>query len=379
MILNANIKSGENTFSELPDSLKKNGFKTPCILVDENLYKNSSYVTKVIDSIVPKKRLVFYNYPFEPSYQMLDNMMDELNKKNILNNVDVLLGIGGGSAMDTAKGLAILSNNPGPSINYKGFPEDINKPLPVIAVPSTTGTGSEVVFNASFIDENSKVKMGINYYKNYPILSILDPLVPSTAPMGVLQSSGCDALVHALESFMSKETNAQVRFFSKRAYKLIMLNMPLIIKGKGDLQNWHNMQWGAVYAMLALSNSTSGPTGALSYYFGTHFKVNHGVAGGVFIGKICQYNHDNGYHDLSELYEGIDQNTLTKKEKSALVVEEIETLLKLANIPENISDLGVKEADLDGFNEFSIQVKGAFDFNPVSIEPQRVAELFINI
>ena len=334
---------------------------------------------KLINSIVPKERLIFYDYPFEPSYQMLDNMMLELNRKDILNNVDVWIGVGGGSAMDTAKGLAILSNNPGSSINYKGFPTDIIKPLPVIAVPSTTGTGSEVVFNASFIDEESKVKMGINYKYNYPVLAVLDPLVPSTAPITVLASSGCDALVHALESFMSKETNKQVQYFSSIAYSLVMSNMIPILEGDGDLQNWQNMQWAAVYAMFALSNSTSGPSGALSYYLGTHFKVNHGVAGGSFIGKVCKYNHENGYYELSELYEGGDKNTLNNKEKSAMVVKEINNLLEQANIPKNLGGFGVKETDLYGFNEFAKQAKGSLDFNPVKIDPASVAELFVTI
>ncbi len=379
MILNTNIKSGENTFSKLPSLIKDSGFKNPFIIIDKNLYDNSLYVKKVIDTVCPGKKLMFYDYQFEPSYQMLDKMMERIKSRNIINKVDVIIGIGGGSAMDTSKGLAVLFTNDGPSINFKGFPENINKPLPVIAVPSTTGTGSEVVFNASFIDEDSKVKMGINHKNNYPVLAILDPLIPSTAPINVFASSGCDALVHALESFMSIETNEQVQFFSKRAYNLIMSNMPLILKGDSDLQNWQNMQWAAVYAMFALSNSTSGPSGALSYYLGSHFRVNHGVAGGVFIGKICKYNHLNGYHDLSKFYEGQDQNKIDKEKKSSLVVEQIEQLLDMANMPHNFSEFGVKKEDLEGFNEFSVQVKASFDLNPVEINPRQVSDLFIKI
>lgn len=379
MILNANIKAGKNTFSKLPELLNELGYENPIILVDKNLYGNSEYVSKNIHNIVKEEMLLFYDSPFEPSYQMLDNFMIKIKKKNILKKADVWVGIGGGSTLDTAKGFAILSKNPGASINYKGFPTKINQPLPVIAIPSTTGTGSEVVFNASFIDEESKVKMGINYKYNYPVLAVLDPLIPSTAPLSVLASSGCDALVHALEGFMSTKTNEQVRFFSKRAFKYIMENMMPILNGNGNLQNWHNMQWAAVYAMFALSNSSSGPTGALSYYLGTNFKVNHGIAGGVFIGKVCKYNHENGYYDLSELYEGVDKNALDKQERSTLIVQEIENLLELTNIPKNLDDFGVKTKDLAGFNEFAVQAKTAFDFNPVEIASDRVAELFVSI
>ena len=88
--------------------------------------------------------------------------------------------------MDTAKGIAVLSTNSGKSLKYRGFPENIKSPLPVICVPSTTGTGSEVVYNASFIDEISRVKMGINVKSNFPKLAILDPKVVSASPKSVL-------------------------------------------------------------------------------------------------------------------------------------------------------------------------------------------------
>jgi alcohol dehydrogenase len=379
MIINTNIKSGENSFSKLSIFLKELDFKTPLVLVDKNLYENSNYVKKTINEIIPKNLLFFYDYSFEPSYQMLDKMMNKIKVNDDFKEIDVIVGIGGGSAMDTAKGIAVLLKNSGAAINYKGFPEGINKPLPVICIPSTTGTGSEVVYNASFIDEESKIKMGINYIGNYPKLAILDPLVPSTAPMSVLASSGCDALVHSLESFMSIKSNEQVRFFSKQAYNLIISNMIPLLKGHGDLSHWQNMQWAAVYAMFALSNSTSGPTGALSYYLGANFKVNHGIAGGVFIGNICRYNHDNKYFDLSQLYEGPDKDILDEKSKSSLIIKQIDSLLNLAKIPKDFGGFGVNKINIQGFNDFASQVKVAMDFNPVHIDSSRISELFIKI
>jgi len=377
MIINANIESGINKFSELPKIIKKLGYNSPCVLVDRNLYNGSDFVSKVINNSIPDSGIIFYDHPFEPSYQMLDSMMKKINANKILEKIDVLIGIGGGSTMDTAKGLAILCNNPGPSIQYKGFPTELAKPLPVIAVPSTTGTGSEVVFNASFIDEKTKIKMGINYDKNYPVMAILDPLIPSSAPINILASSGCDALVHSLESFMSINGNPQASFFSKRAYSLIMKYMPLLLNGENDLDNWLQMQWAAVYAMFALSNSTPGPAGVLSYYLGTHFKVNHGVAGGAFIGKVCKYNHENGYYNLSMLYQNDNNNQLNEKEKSGLVIKEIQDLLKMANIPKNLNEFGVDESSYGGFNKFAAEAMAAFNFNPIKIDPDRVADLFL--
>ena len=128
--------------------------------------------------------------------------------------------------------------------------------------------------------------MGINVKSNFPKLAILDPKVVSASPKSVLASSACDALVHTLESFVSKKSNKISRYLSIKAFNLITKNANIVLKNQGNLENWNNLQWGAVYAMWALSNSTSGPTGALSYYLGSNFKISHGIAGGVFIGKI---------------------------------------------------------------------------------------------
>ena len=131
--------------------------------------------------------------------------------------------------------------------------------------------------------------------------------------------------------------------------------------------------------MFALSNSTSGPTGALSYYLGTNFKVNHGVAGGVFIGEVVKYNHENGYYGLSKLYSQNDKHLLTDQEKSANIIKQIYEILNLANIPEGLGSFGVSSDDLKGFSEFAKQAGEAFGFNPVKIDPNNIPGTLINI
>jgi alcohol dehydrogenase len=380
LTINANIVSGERSLKYLPKYIKNRGFKYPAIIVDKNLYDSSRYVSALIDSLVVNSNMLFfYDYPFEPSYQYLDSLMVKIRENNMDMIIDLWIGVGGGSTMDTAKGLAILCKNKGTSTKYKGFPEKLINPIPTIAVPSTTGTGSEIVYNASFIDEKTKIKMGINYKSNYPILAILDPLIPSSAPKKVLESSGCDTLVHALEAFMSVKTNIHVQHFSRLAINITLKNMKSILEGNGDINNWENMQWASVYAMFALSNSTAGPSGALSYYLGTNFKVNHGIAGGAFIGKLCKYNHENGYHDLSSIYERSNVHTLNTKQKSEIIVSEILELLDLAKIPTRLDSFGVRSSDLNGFNEFATRSSEAFNYNPIKINLDRVSELFVEI
>lgn len=365
--ISSKIISGEGQLKNIGILLEDRGFKHPAILCDKNLYEASSYIKTCIDQLKKQLNVVlyFYDYPFEPSYQFIDELNQKIKANSENKLIDCWVGIGGGSAMDSAKVLAILARNEGKAILYRGFPEDLNPPLPVICVPSTTGTGSEVVFNASLIDEDTKVKMGVNYIKNYPILAILDPKVVAEAPLKVLSSSGCDALVHSLESFVSPLKTDESKMFSAMAHSLILNNMPCLLESKGNASNWLNMQWAAVFAMYGLSNSSSGPAAALSYYLGTHFKVNHGIAGAMFIGKVARFNHENGFYDYSDLYEGSEN--LTKEEKSLSVVTSIEGLLRLAKIPESLEEFGINDSDIEGFCKFREGVEGAFKMNPVNI------------
>ena len=377
--LSSKIVSGNGQLKKIVSLLKERGLSNPAILCDKNVYESSNYIRSCIEDLKEEFNLVFffYDYPFEPSYQFIDDLNLEVQDHPKSDLIDSWIGIGGGSAMDSAKVLAILAKNKGKAIEYKGFPENLNTPLPVICVPSTTGTGSEVVFNASLIDEDTKVKMGVNYNKNYPLLAILDPKVVSEAPLSVLASSGCDALVHSLESFVSPMATSESKMFSIMAFNLILENLPVLLKSKGDKDNWLNMQWAAIFAMYGLSNSSSGPTGALSYYLGTNFKVNHGIAGAVFIGKVSRFNHENGFYGYSDLYNGTEIN-LTKEKKSLAVINSIEELLELANIPNSLDEFGFKDTDVKGFCDFRSEVDGAFKMNPVEIGNEDLITKILN-
>ncbi len=364
--INTNIISGQETLLRfLKDKPKKN----TGIIIDKNLYRKSGYIKKCLSKakIEATNMLIFYDYKFEPSYQYLDEIMNLIKKNKNYKKITNWIAIGGGSVMDTAKGIAVLSTNSGKSLKYRGFPTKIKSPLPVICVPSTTGTGSEVVYNASFIDEVSRVKMGINVKSNFPKLAILDPKVVSVSPKSVLASSACDALVHTLESFVSNKSNKISKYLSIKAFNLIIENANILLKNQGDLDNWSNLQWGAVYAMWALSNSTSGPTGALSYYLGSNFKISHGIAGGMFIGKISKFNHDNGYYEYAELLVQNKKKIKSKKQKSKEVVNIINKFLMNSYIPKSLSELGIKKSEFKGFYNFASKAKAAFNFNPIKI------------
>ena len=137
------------------------------------------------------------------------------------------------------------------------------------------------------------------------------------------------------------------------------------------------MQWGAYLATIALSNSSAGPAGALSYHLGTNYNVPHGIAGGVFLRDITRINHNAGYYNYSQLYSFIpnaDSEIQDEKIQSECVVKAIESLLDQLNVPGRLDAFGVTEIDYDSFYQYSTEtIKAAFDFNPVKFDNDKIA------
>lgn len=384
-VLKNKVRFGPGIVKELPSILQEFGFERIGFVIDKNVYEHFEPLPKLVKDLEKKFQKIvihLYSQKFEPTYEFLDVVKNEF-KQGTQPLVDCIVGIGGGSSMDTAKVVALLCTNHGPAISYRGFPKNLNKPLPMITTPSTAGTGSELVYYASIIDSDTKVKMGVNDPNNYPILALLDPEVVAIAPKSVAISSGCDALIHALESFVSIKSNEVTRIFSKQAFGLIINTLPKLVNDMRNLEHWSKMQWGAYLAMVGLSNASSGPSGALSYYLGCHFNVPHGIAGAVFIGKITRINHELEYYDYSDLYSLLEAHNpliTDKRERSELVVNAVESFLEVLEIPGNLSDFGVTKKDYPGFFKYSTEdAKKAFDFNPVQYSKEVISQLLQNL
>lgn len=376
-LVNSNMKFGIGEFEKLPAYLKDMNFSNISVIIDRSLVE-FEYIKKTLSECsnnFKKFKVLIYELQGEPTYGYLDECAEKIRKYG---DLDVIIGIGGGSAMDMAKGIAVLMTNKGPGVKYRGFPKGINRPLPVIAIPTTAGTGSEATYNAVFIDAKEQKKLGINTVMNFPVLSILDPRLISSCPKHVIASSGMDALTHALESFVSKKANPISRMFSIEAVRFLIPNLEKVMDFPGVLDIKGDLQIGAHLAGIALINSSSGPTGALSYLLGTWYKVPHGIAGAIFLPHIHRFNFENGYYDYSIIYDAIHEydNTKNKKEKAKWITDRIFLLNKKLGIKERLSSYGVKKEGLIRFEQEALTtLKAAFDFNPVAINKDRISRI----
>lgn len=355
-IFYGDIKFGIGSRYELSDIIKKNNFDSVCIILDHAL-KSISIFENLINTIGCDKTLVYCDIK-EPTYDRLEEKREILYDKSI----DAFIGIGGGSALDMAKGLSVLYSNKGSAISYRGF-DQFQKPiLPIIAIPTTAGTGSEITPNASFIDTVEKKKMGINGEQIRPKYSILDPELTLSCPKSPTISAGLDSLVHATEAYVAKKSNPLAKMFAKKGFELVFENLPLLVKDLNDIKLRYDVMYGAFLSAIALMNSGTGPAAAMSYPLGVRFGVPHGIGGSIFLPHVIEHNISKGFFEYSDLYQPDNQSS---KEKSAYSFLEkvLETWNKL-DVPQDLGEFGLNRTHIASFVSDTMDLKAALDQNP---------------
>lgn len=381
--LKTDAKFGAGRAKQLGQYLQELKKSRVGIIIDPGVAK-LDYTCEIIHNLKNHNEIQIISWVYdikgEPDYDSLDRIKTLFIDNEGKPLVDCFVGIGGGSVIDFAKGLSTLLANPGKALKLKGFPENITPSLPTIAIPTTAGTGSEVTYNASFIDNETKVKLGINTRYNLPIMAIIDPLFMLNAPLSVTASSGMDALVHSLESYTARQSNPMNQIFAREAFHLLFNNLNRVDENPKDVEIRLKLQMGAYLAGITLINSGAGPTAALSYPLGVHFKVPHGVAGAVFLPHVVQYNILKGY-DYSELYDLIDgaDLSLSRTEKNQLFSEKMFSLCKKMQIPEKISTFGVTSENIQVLLFEAHNYQKNYSNNPVSFSVEDAKELLTRI
>ena len=342
--------------------------------------QKKKYIKKYFDTLKKNKKIIFniynYDYSSEPSYELLEKKISVLKKKKF----QIIIGIGGGSTIDFAKGIALLINNNKNPLSYRGFPKNLNAPVPLIAIPSTAGTGTEIVFNAVFISKKDNLKLGINYNKNYPLKSYLDPLIIHGSKKEIILGSALGAIIRSLDSLTSPHSSFVSKYFSILSYKLIMSAIK-----KYDNSNSFNketildLQWGALFSMMALSNSSSGPSGSVSYFLSVNYNVPQGLgyslAGVEFIKKIILRIKE-FILILSMIY--IEKNKEFEKDIKIINKYSLFCLKKLKKS---------KSFDLDKFKNnlikfFKYNPKAVLNLNknnPIKLSLRELKQIFFNI
>lgn len=262
-------------------------------------------------------------------------------------NIDILIGLGGGSSMDTAKGCNFLLTNGGHVKDYWGVNKAAKPMLPMIAVPTTAGTGSECQSFALIADAESHLKMACGDWKAAPCIALLDPELTLTQPRLVTADTGVDALTHAVESMVTTKRNEISTLFSRDAFKLVYANLAVVLNEPDNLMARGRMQLGAAYAGMAIEASMLGGAHAAANPLTAHYDVIHGQAVGLMLPHVMRFNANDSvtchlYDDLARAARLAD-NGMSASDAAHLLIDRVEALMNIASIPKSAIECGVEE------------------------------------
>ncbi len=260
---------------------------------------------------------------------------------------DVIIAIGGGSPMDTAKGIAILASNQGRIVDYVGC-NLIAKPIPpLICVPTTAGTGSDVSQFAIIADQEKKIKMTILSRAIMPDISLIDPRLLQTKSEELIAATGMDALTHAIEAFVSSLSWPLTDPHASHAIKLVFRHLKEAVHKK-SLDPLEGMAVASLEAGAAFSNAILGAVHALAHPLGGLYDMHHGLANAILLPVVLKKNLEHAPEKYALIANAMGINTRGKTaiEAALQVPEQIENLIQSLHIPSKLSEVGVKAQDL---------------------------------
>lgn len=262
---------------------------------------------------------------------------------------DILIAVGGGSSIDTAKSISILITNGGRIKEYAGVNKVLKKGMPLIAVPTTAGTGSEVTTFAVLSDLENNLKFTISSRYLAPQLAILDPSLTITLPSKITAATGMDALTHAIEAYTSLISQSPANALALYAIKLILKYLPKAVANGEDLVARTKMLEAQLMAGIAFNNALLGLSHAIASPLGAHFHIPHGIANAIMLPYVMEYNLPACKEKFAEIARLIIDKNPKSFSEAELAYETIQTIKKLAKeieMPQKLREVGVKEEGL---------------------------------
>ena len=354
-VLNETSYFGKGAREELAGEINKRGFKKVLVVTDKALLEVgvTEKVTKVLDE-AKIKYTVFSDLKANPTIQ---NVMDgvEACKKF---KADVIVAVGGGSAIDTAKGISILMTNPERDlVSLNGLSNTVNRGMTLIALPTTAGTAAEVTINYVITDESRQVKMVCVDPNDIPILAIVDSDLMASMPKSLAAYTGMDALTHAVEGYITAGHNMMSDMFHMQAIKLIFEYLPLAVNDK-DEHAIEMMGYAQYIAGMGFSNVGLGIVHSMAHQLGAVYDTPHGMANALLLPAVMRFNGEVSWERFRDILVEIgrpDAAHLSKQDVINTFVWKISELSKAVGITQTVKDTGCKEEDFEMLAEKAME------------------------
>jgi len=365
------ILSGKLAVSNIPYEMGLLGCKRAMIVTDKGVVSAGliNNVKQAFSDSDSEIGCIFDEVPADSS-NIIANKIADLFKKN---NCDCFIAVGGGSALDSAKGgNIVVSERTDDLLKLQGVDKVTANLLPLIAVPTTAGTGSEVTKVAVIYNEDTKSKMAFMSDKLYPHIAVIDPKMTMTMPPKITAATGMDALTHAIEAYICLQKNPIDDIFAITAIKLIKEYLEIACQNPKDETARMAMANAALFAGIAFSNSMVGMVHALAHSMGAVCHVPHGVANAVLLPWCLEYNLDKVPELIAQLSPILGDNKTYSNDKDQaestifIIRNLLNNLNRITGLPTKLRDAGVTEEKLQAAAKGAIN-DGAVLYNPKEV------------
>lgn len=345
--LPTSVEFGNGSVRLIADRVKQFGGTRVLIVSDPGVVK-AGIVERVVEPLVDAS-LPFIQYADVESDPAIESVEKGIRVAKE-GQCDLVIGVGGGSALDTAKAVGLMLGNDGSVRDYIGINKVPHRGAPVIAIPTSAGTGSEITIWSVLTDRQANAKVSVGSVHNCPSLAICDPELTVTLPAHITAATGLDALTHAVESYVNKATQPISEALARRAIELISSNLRLAVVQGDNLEARYGMLLGSLMAAMAFNPTRLGLSHALAMPLGAQFHIPHGVVNAILLPEVMQFNiigNVQKYADIAVIMSGMSVPAdKTLRELAEDSVGAVRLLRSDVRLRETLSDYGVQETDL---------------------------------
>lgn len=378
-ILNEVSYFGAGARKELPEVLNRMGLHKALVCSDKGLIKvgTTKMVTDVLDAVA---------FPYEIYSEIKPNPTVTNVKQGVeafkQSQADCIVAIGGGSSMDTAKGIGIVANNPefADVVSLEGCAPTKHKSVPIIALPTTAGTGAEVTINYVIIDEERQAKMVCVDPNDIPAVAIVDPELMYSLPKGLTAATGMDALTHAIEGYITKGAWIMSDMYELQAIRMIAEHLPTAVEQPTNAAAREGMALAQYIAAQAFSNVGLGLVHGMAHPMGSLHDIPHGVANALLLPTIMEFNMPERIEKYGVIARemGVDTAGMTPEEAAQAAVEAVRALAVRVGIPQHLSELGIHEEHIPALAHQAI-ADVCTPGNPREVTEEQIVELYRSV
>ena len=378
IILNETSYFGPGAIKEIPAEIKNRGCKKVMLLTDKDLLK-FKVATKVTELLAAEgiDFEIYDNIKANPTIENVQTGVEFCKKCG----ADILVAVGGGSAIDTSKAIGIIMTNPefADVRSLEGVAPTKNKCLPIIAVSTTSGTAAEVTINYVITDVERNRKFVCVDPKDIPVVAVVDSEMSASMPPKLCAATGMDALVHAIEGYITKGAWELTDMVHLKAIEIISKNLRRSVKG--DPAGREAMALGQYIAGMGFSNVGLGIDHSMAHPLSAVYDIPHGTACAILLAPLLKFNAPatgERYREIARAMGVAGVDAMTQEEYRAAAIDAVAKLSADVGIPTKLSELGVNEEDID-FLAASALADACTPGNPRDVTKEQIAEIYRSI